>query len=40
MAKKFKNYLIVDVQGDEPLTSPKTIDKVVNFHLKINLIQK
>ncbi len=34
VAKKFKNYLIVDVQGDEPLTSPKTIDKVVNFHLK------
>jgi 3-deoxy-manno-octulosonate cytidylyltransferase (CMP-KDO synthetase) len=34
VAKKFKNYLIVDVQGDEPLTNPKTIDKVVNFHLK------
>ena len=24
----------MDVQGDEPLTNPKTIDKVVNFHLK------
>ena len=34
IAHKFKNYLIVDVQGDEPLTNPKTIDKVVNFHLK------
>lgn len=34
IANKFKNYLIVDVQGDEPLTNPKTIDKVINFHLK------
>ena len=34
VAHKFKNYLIVDVQGDEPLTNPKTIDKVINFHIK------
>lgn len=34
VASKFKNYLIVDVQGDEPLTNPKTIDKLVKFHLK------
>lgn len=34
VAEKFKNYLIVDVQGDEPLTNPNTIDKVVDFHLK------
>lgn len=34
VANKFKNYLIVDVQGDEPLTNPNTIDKVINFHLK------
>lgn len=34
VAHKFKNYLIVDVQGDEPLTNPKTIDKVISFHLK------
>ena len=33
VAKKFKNHLIVDVQGDEPLTNPKTIDKLVSFHL-------
>ena len=33
VAKKFKDYLIVDVQGDEPLTNPRTIDKLVNFHL-------
>ena len=30
-----KNYqLIVDVQGDEPLISPRHIDKVINYHLK------
>jgi len=34
VAKKFKNYLIVDVQGDEPLTNPNTIDRLINFHLK------
>ena len=34
VANKFKNYLIVDVQGDEPLTNPNTIDKLIKFHLK------
>ena len=34
LANKFKDYLIVDDQGDEPLTNPKTIDKVISFHLK------
>ena len=34
VANRFKNYLIVDVQGDEPLTNPNTIDKVINFHIK------
>ena len=32
VAKKFKNHLIVDVQGDT-FTNPKTIDKLVSFHL-------
>ena len=34
VANKFKNYLIVDVQSDEPLTNPNTIDKLIKFHLK------
>ncbi len=34
VANKFKNHLIVDVQGDEPLTNPKTIDKLILSHLK------
>lgn len=34
VAKKFKTKLIIDVQGDEPLINPKSIDKVVEFHLK------
>tara|TARA_Y100000768_G_C23822238_1_gene607157 strand:- start:97 stop:840 length:744 start_codon:yes stop_codon:yes gene_type:complete len=34
VAHKFKNHLIVDVQGDEPLTNPKTIDKLISNHLK------
>ena len=34
MAHKFKNHLIVDVQGDEPLTNPNTIDKLIYSHLK------
>ena len=30
-----KDYqLIVDVQGDEPLISPRHIDKVINYNLK------
>lgn len=29
-----KKYdLVVDIQGDEPLISPKQIDQVINFHL-------
>ncbi len=31
---KKKYDLIVDIQGDEPLISPKHIDEVVNYHLK------
>jgi len=34
VAHKFKNHLIVDVQGDEPLTNPNTIDKLIFSHLK------
>ncbi len=34
VANRFKNCLIVDVQGDEPLTNPNTIDKLINFHIK------
>ena len=34
VAHKFKNHLIVDVQGDEPLTNPRTIDKLILNHLK------
>ena len=32
--KKLNARLILDVQGDEPLINPKSIDKVINFHLK------
>ncbi len=31
---KKKYDLIVDIQGDEPLISPKHIDQVINHHLK------
>ena len=32
---KMKDYnLVIDVQGDEPLLSPRHIDKVIDFHLK------
>lgn len=34
VVNKFKDYLIVGILGDEPLVDPKTIDKVINFHLK------
>ena len=34
VAKKLNARLILDVQGDEPLINPKSIDKVINFHLK------
>ena len=29
-----KNYLIIDIQGDEPLLNPKHIDKIIEFHKK------
>ena len=29
---KFKCELVVDIQGDEPLVSPKDIDAVIDFH--------
>ena len=36
--RKLKNKndyeIVVDVQGDEPLISPKHIDKVIEFHKK------
>ena len=32
MKKKYD--FIVDIQGDEPLISPKHIDKVISYHLK------
>jgi len=33
--KNKKKYdLIVDIQGDEPLISPRQIDQVIDFHLK------
>ncbi len=31
---KFKAKLVVDIQGDEIFVNPKSIDKIVNFHLK------
>ena len=31
---KFKCELVVDIQGDEPLVSPKDIDAVIDFHKK------
>ena len=34
ISKKFKSKLVVDIQGDEPLVSPKDIDKLISFHLK------
>ena len=34
VAKKLNARLVLDVQGDEPLINPKSIDKVINFHLK------
>lgn len=36
VAKKFKAKLVIDVQGDEPLVSPKQIDQLINFHLTNN----
>lgn len=34
VAKKKKAELIIDIQGDEPLVSPVSIDLVVKFHKK------
>jgi len=35
VAKKYKDVkLIIDIQGDQPLISPKFIDETINFHLK------
>ena len=35
VAKKFKNAkLFVDIQGDQPLIDPKSIDLTIKFHLK------
>ena len=33
ISKRFENYLIVDVQGDEPLIKPEFIDTVVENHI-------
>ena len=33
LASEFRDYLIVDVQGDEPLIKPEHIDKVIDTHL-------
>ena len=33
-AKNHKAKLIIDIQGDEPLVSPKIIDKCISFHKK------
>ncbi len=34
VAKKFRSRLIIDIQGDEPMVSPKDIDNLIKFHLK------
>lgn len=34
VAKKKKVQLIIDIQGDEPLVSPDSIDRVIKFHKK------
>lgn len=35
VASKFKNSLIVDIQGDEPLIRPSYIDKLIKHHIKL-----
>ena len=37
MSKKFKPNYVADVQGDEPFVDPKDIDRVINFHKKIEI---
>lgn len=37
VAKKFKERLIVDIQGDEPLIKPSYIDKLINLHFNHKL---
>jgi len=34
VAKRKKVQLIIDIQGDEPLVSPDSIDRVIKFHKK------
>jgi len=34
VAKKFKEKIIIDIQGDEPLIKPDYIDKLVKIHTK------
>ena len=34
LAKKFKNKIIVDIQGDEPLINPSHIYEIIKFHKK------
>ena len=34
VVKKFKCKLVIDIQGDEVFVDPRSIDKVINFHLK------
>tara|TARA_A100001011_G_C14274291_1_gene828414 strand:- start:640 stop:1356 length:717 start_codon:yes stop_codon:yes gene_type:complete len=34
VVKNFKCKLVVDIQGDEVFVDPRSIDRVINFHLK------
>lgn len=34
VSKRFGNSLILDIQGDDPLVSPKLINKIINYHKK------
>tara|TARA_B100000989_G_C19531230_1_gene470012 strand:- start:61 stop:777 length:717 start_codon:yes stop_codon:yes gene_type:complete len=34
VARKSKAKLVIDIQGDEVFVDPRSIDKVINFHLK------
>ena len=36
ISKKLKKIeLVVDIQGDQPLINPESIDKTIDFHKKI-----